>query len=336
MTLKTFTPSRVQVKNAEAGQVEAVFATLKAIDKDGDVILPGAIDDGAQVVISAFSHESWKGKLPVGRGTIHEVGDELVVKAQFFMDTTHGVDTFNTVKGLAGDGEGSDNLGEWSFSLQEVTATKGRFANSMANIISRIASIKEVSPTLIGAGVNTRTLAVKSAETKQLNSSLRRLLSQAGRERWDDYPHLIDFDTDEGFAVFELYEGPGVYRLIQVDFTRTDTSVELGETETEVHESATYLPKTGVKFSEHLSSVVADVKALTARAEEVMALRAAKGKTISDEAIKGIGATTDALKRLEALIGQPAEEANPQGDADGIDIEAEFLRADLLIQGVQL
>lgn len=327
-TVKSIAPRRVQVKNADAGEVEAVFATLKTIDSDGDVILPGAIDDGTQVVVSAYMHESWKGKLPVGRGTIHEVGDELVVKAQFFLDTTHGADTFGTVKGLAGIDDGDDNLGEWSFSLQDVVATKSKWEGKTANVISQIGTVKEVSPVFQGAGVNTRTLSVK-ADTKQLASSLRRLLADAGRERFPNgLPLVADYDPDEGYVVFDVLEGDTV-ALYRVEFTATDTAVTLGDEQIEVHETATFVPKAHTTFAEHIKSVMADVNALADRAEEVVALRAAKGKSLGDESATGIADLAAALKRFDD-ISAPDTESNPAA----IDVDAEFLRFAAFTHGV--
>lgn len=333
--LKSFTPTRIKVAgDAALGQVEAVFATLNVVDADGDVILPGAIKDGTQVVISAFLHESWKGKLPVGRGTIHEVGDELVVKAQFFMDTTHGLDTFNTVKGLAGDPAADlDNLGEWSFSLQQVESASGTWEGVKANVISAIRQVKEVSPVLIGAGVNTRTLAVKDG-TKQLESSIYRLLHAAGQERWGDrWPMVEDYDVDEGFVVYEVRSEAGNgWELVRVEFTRTDTAVELSDTETPVHRTAQFIPKSsaagGLKFSEHLQSVVADVKALTERAREVVALRAAKGKSLGDEARQQLTDLGAALAELDHELDTPNTKTT------AIDPQAEYLRFQAHLNGV--
>lgn len=292
-TLKSLAPSRVQVKNADLGEVEAVFATLKTIDADGDVILPGAIADGTQVVISAFMHESWKGKLPVGRGTIHEDGDELVVKARFFMDTTHGADTFATVKGLAGTDSGDDNLGEWSFSLQDVVSTKSKWDGKTANVISQIGRVKEVSPVLEGAGVNTRTLIAKSL---------------------DDATQDLD---DE---------------ITATNVALNQWSPSYGNTIT-ITASGTAAPdqKSGRTFSEHLESVLADVKALTTRAEEVMALRAAKGKSLGDDARRLLSDLATALADVKALTEQPD---TPQTEHSDIDPEAEYLRFVAFTHGV--
>jgi hypothetical protein len=147
---------RVQIKDADQGIVEAVFSTFDVIDSDGDVTRKGAFTDGAAVVISAYGHQSWDGALPVGKGVINEVGNEAVLTGQFFVDTIHGLDTFNTVKHLSEDG-----LQEWSYSLENVEAERGTFAGKNVRFINAV-SVKEVSPVLRGAGPLTRTLDIKS------------------------------------------------------------------------------------------------------------------------------------------------------------------------------
>lgn len=324
--LKKISPARVRVKDADTGEVEAVFATLNVIDKDGDVILPGAITDGAAVTVSAYGHKSWSGDLPTGAGTIHEVDDELVARVKFFLDTDQGRNTFGAVKGLAEHG-----LGEWSWSLQDVTSERGTWKGQRANLISKVGHTAEVSPVLLGAGVNTRTLSVKGA--KQLNSHIVDQLRDLGRERWGDdgvYVYPQDFDLDEGFVIFTIYSDDEADRIIQVDMTRDGDTVTLGDTETEVERDVVYVPKQGRKFSEHLKSVLADVEALAARAEEVVALRAAKGKSLGDEAVEALTGIGSHLDRIKSLVDQPATNKS-NGD---IDIDAEFLRYVAITQGV--
>ena len=74
------------------------------------------------------------------------------------MDTTHGKDAFLTVKALSESG-----LQEWSYSLETVTAELGELDGKRVRFIKSV-NVKEVSPVLRGAGVNTRTLAAKSAD----------------------------------------------------------------------------------------------------------------------------------------------------------------------------
>lgn len=144
----------VTVKDATKGTVSAVFSTFNVIDKDGDVTLPGAITEGAEVVMSAYGHQSHYGALPVGKGVIRIQGDEAIFDGGFFLNTAAGKDTFEVVKELG-------PLGEWSYSLHDVKSHPGEFNGQQVNFLDSI-FVKEVSPVLRGAGVNTRTLGVKS------------------------------------------------------------------------------------------------------------------------------------------------------------------------------
>jgi HK97 family phage prohead protease len=152
-TRKTF--SRVEIKDADKGQVTAAFSTFDVIDKDMDVTRPGAFDEGVKVVISAYGHTSWDGALPVGSGTIQATKTEAILDGQFFLDTRDGADTFTAVKRLAEDG-----LGEWSYGYDPIEYSFGEFNDQRVRFLDKL-KVYEVSPVLLGAGVNTRTLAAK-------------------------------------------------------------------------------------------------------------------------------------------------------------------------------
>lgn len=145
----------VEVKNESEGIVRARFATLGVKDLDGDVTERGAF--GRQKVkVSAFNHSSWGNGLPVGVGEIHEKGDEVIADLEFFMDTTHGRDHFETIKGLG-------DLGEWSYGF-DVTESRQPTEDERQKGIRRVLKglrVFEVSPVLRGAGIGTGTLGVK-------------------------------------------------------------------------------------------------------------------------------------------------------------------------------
>jgi len=147
--------SRVEIKDADKGQVAALFSTLAEIDVDMDVTRPGAFEDGAKTVISAYGHTSWNGALPVGSGTIRTTKTEAILDGQFFLDTRDGADTFTTVKRLA-----ADSLGEWSYGYDPVEYSFGELDDKRVRFLNKL-KVHEVSPVLLGAGVNTRTLAAK-------------------------------------------------------------------------------------------------------------------------------------------------------------------------------
>jgi hypothetical protein len=154
MNSKTF--SRVEIKSEDKGEVTALFSTLSVKDSDGDVTVPGAFEDGANVVISAYGHTSWSGALPVGAGKIRTTKTEAILDGQFFLDTKAGADTFVTVKELARRG-----LGEWSYGYDAVKYSFGEHEGERVRFLEQL-KVHEVSPVLLGAGVNTRTLAAKS------------------------------------------------------------------------------------------------------------------------------------------------------------------------------
>jgi len=149
--------ARVEIKDETKGEVEAVFATLGVKDHDNDVTRAGAFEEGAQCVISAYGHKSWEGALPVGMGTIHEVGNTVVMKGHFFMDTTHGRDTFNTVKALG-------SKGEWSYGFNVDDSEDGDHEGKSVRFLKKM-TVHEVSPVLRGAGIGTHTTSAKGFKT---------------------------------------------------------------------------------------------------------------------------------------------------------------------------
>lgn len=157
MDIKT-SGSGMKVVDEASGQVQAVFSTLNVIDKDGDVTLPGAFGN-QNVRISAYNHASWQGELPVGKGTIHESGDEAILNGIFFMGIQKAADTFHTIRQMDDPGM------EWSYGYDILNRSQGKWPENEPNgkDVQFLHSLKvhEVSPVILGAGENTRTLSAK-------------------------------------------------------------------------------------------------------------------------------------------------------------------------------
>lgn len=177
---------RFKAQSDETGEFSAVFATLNVIDKDGDVTVDGAFKNGQNVLISAYQHESWGGALPVGRGTIREENGEAIVEGKFYINTPHGLATYRTVKA-------NDELQQWSYGFDVMESDYGTFEGREVQFLKAL-DTHEVSPVLIGAGVNTRTLAVKArkegggvvapSET-QYKAAIRPHETRVNSNRWD-------------------------------------------------------------------------------------------------------------------------------------------------------
>jgi HK97 family phage prohead protease len=146
---------RVTIKDADAGLVECVFSTFNVKDSDWDVTVPGAMEDNAEALISAYGHTTWSGALPVGKGTITSTDTEAVFTGQFWMDTASGRDTFLAVK-HAGE------LQQWSYGYDALKWSYGEHDGERVRFLEQL-KVHEVSPVMLGAGVGTRTLAAKGA-----------------------------------------------------------------------------------------------------------------------------------------------------------------------------
>jgi hypothetical protein len=141
----------------QEGDFQAVISTLNVVDHDGDLTLPGAFGE-QQVIISSYGHASWGGGfngLPVGKGRIFEAGNEAIAEGRFFLDTRGGQETYRAVKNIG-------DLQEWSYALPEIDYEMREQDGKRVRVLKRI-RVNEVSPCLMGAGIRTRTLAIKGA-----------------------------------------------------------------------------------------------------------------------------------------------------------------------------
>jgi hypothetical protein len=122
------------------------------------------------VVISAYGHGSTTdGRLPVGKGEIFD-SDDLrggVVKGKFFLNTSAGRETYDTVKELG-------DLQQWSYYLPRIESEQGTREGKKGRILKRI-EVGEVCPVLRGVGKGTRTLAIKSVISfgEQFDTAIR-------------------------------------------------------------------------------------------------------------------------------------------------------------------
>lgn len=145
-------------EDEDKGIVTAMFSQMNVVDRGGDVILPGAFGE-QEVVVSTYDHGSsfpFRGDLPVGKGRIFEKGDEAIAELKFFMDTESGREHFKVIKALGG-------LQEYSFGF--LVTEEGELTDDLikmgADRVIKSVDVFEVSPVLLGEGMNTRTLAVK-------------------------------------------------------------------------------------------------------------------------------------------------------------------------------
>ena len=148
-----------QIKQLEGdGTGSAVFATLNVVDKDGDVTEPGAFGKQAVVIVSTHDWSS----VPLGKGSTREVGDKAIVDFKLNLDSPTAKEWHSALKF---DLEQGQPLQEWSYGFDILEESRGEFEGEQVRFLKSL-RVHEASPVLVGAGVNTRTLALKEKGIK--------------------------------------------------------------------------------------------------------------------------------------------------------------------------
>jgi len=143
--------AEIEVKDDAAGTVQSAFSVFNTIDSDGDVVKPSAFKDGQEVPMTWAHH--WD--QPIGKGTVRVGRKQATFDGHFFLDTQAGMEAYKTVKNMAG-------LQEWSFGFRVLEDEEGDFEGQQVRFLKGL-ELFEVSPVLVGANRETRTLAIKGA-----------------------------------------------------------------------------------------------------------------------------------------------------------------------------
>lgn len=349
--MDTKTLARVAIKEGDQREVTAVFSTLGVRDHDGDITRQGAFTDGAPVQISAYGHASWGGALPVGKGTIRIAGDEAILDGQFF-DTSAGRDTFVTVRELA-----KSDMGEWSYGFDINEFAFGEVDGQRVRFLDKL-TVHEVSPVLLGAGINTRTLAAKAAkravgthETEVVSrewdgdavvaalpddvspADLRKVFAWAppgddaeSKSNWK-FPHHHGVGGPAnvraliaGIAVLNGARGGADIPDAERQGVYNHLAAHLRDADREPPELRAQ-PAGAAKFSDEGEAVLAALSLFGDRAADVLAMRQSKGKGLGAESSALLEQVQAELKRLDELLARPVP-----SDDTAAQVQREFLR----------
>lgn len=150
---KTFLASiEFKADSDETGEFKAVFSTFGVVDLDRDVTEPGAFKAGQETFVESWNHGY---DLPVGKGVIGQDEKEGWLDGKFFLDTPGGEAHYRTVKNAGG-------IVEWSYTFSILESSFGKFEDQDVRFLKSL-DVVGVSPVTRGAGINTRTVAVKNA-----------------------------------------------------------------------------------------------------------------------------------------------------------------------------
>ena len=163
-----------QVKQVDdTGQVSAVFATLNVIDHDEEVTRPGAF--GSQEAVIVPTHD-WH-SVPLGKGLLRESNHEAIGDMKFNLEIPIAKEWHSALKF---DLENGTPLQQWSYGFDVLQESKGEFEGRQVRFLEKL-KVHEISPVLLGAGINTRTLAVKEhpdLEKIQSGFQVRRIMNE--------------------------------------------------------------------------------------------------------------------------------------------------------------
>jgi len=342
------TLASVALKATDKGEFSAVFSTFGVVDLDGDVTEPGAFEDGADVLVSAYGHASWGGALPIGKATIRTTDTEAIAEGQFFLDTEGGKQTYTVLKELQKAGIPT----EWSYGYDVLDSDMGERDGVPVRLLKRLKAY-EVSPVLKGAGIDTRTLAIKADKGSAVSwrSAIRPHKAPTTNRAWDsravaeaiaDDASVSDLralyaycggDPEQKSSYRFLHhhgvDGPASVRAVVVGIaelnSKSCTLADVDRRAVYAH-LAEHLSAAGreppelraadapLTFVDEIAETLVKVRQLVDTAERVAALRSEKGKQLSRITSEHLDWFEDEIAALDRQM--KSLRANPNEIAD--------------------
>lgn len=205
-TTKVYELTNLKLDATGEGTFEAAFANLTEIDHDGDGYDAGSIGE-QPVMVSQWNHGSWGegvNALPIGVGKTFERDDWGMVAGKFDMDDPDAVKTYRKIKYLKENGFPI----EWSFALPSSDWRMEEINGQMVRIFTRI-SIPEVSPVLLGAGIDTHLTAIKSREDEGMPESKKQDESMQFVTQLDEAVEAVEAVVSRAKQIRNLREEKG-------------------------------------------------------------------------------------------------------------------------------
>ena len=157
--MKIETKSMTVEKMDEAGHGLARIAILSAVDSHGDTYAKGAFSWKEQWVSILPAHD--RKAMPLGKARVYEEGDAVYAELHLNLKSEAGREWHAT---LAFDLEKGNPVQEWSYGFGVLEKDRETREGKSVRVLKRL-DVHEVSPVVRGAGVGTRTLALKSLGT---------------------------------------------------------------------------------------------------------------------------------------------------------------------------
>lgn len=167
----------IEIKRlSEAGTGLARIATMSAVDSDGDTYAPGAFGGAeGQTVKVLAAHDQLS--VPLGKGRIFERGEEALAEFKLNLETRSGREWHSALKF---DLDNPPATQEWSFGFRVLDSAEETRDGEDVRVLKKL-DVFEISPVVLGAGVNTATLAAKDGQKR----AIPRHETPTSRGAWD-------------------------------------------------------------------------------------------------------------------------------------------------------
>lgn len=229
MNHKTYRIPAADFALSEEGKGTVIFATLGVVDKDGDITYKNAF--GNNQVAHLLPMHVWKdADSPfLGIAKIREDGDKAIADIEINMDTQRGRDWRSSLKFALDRGKDI----EWSYGYDVEDSDNPTIDGKKRRGLKSV-TVHELSPVVIGAGEDTRTLSMKDhAEPETADE-------QKGLRFSDHFEHVLDevqslLDRSRALAATRAKEGRTLSRANRdrLNRLRDELSALLTETEPE-------------------------------------------------------------------------------------------------------
>lgn len=143
----------LKTEGDDAGTIEAVISTFDVVDRDGDIVLASAFEDG-EAIPMVWSHD-WQ--MPIGKGVINIKDNRAVFKGRLNLNTDWGRNAYESIKDMG-------DLQEYSWGFQILDSDIVDRDGEKRRAIKTTERF-EASPVLVGAAGRgrTQTLSIKGA-----------------------------------------------------------------------------------------------------------------------------------------------------------------------------
>lgn len=140
----------------ENGSGSAVFATLGVVDKDGDLTIPGAFGDQMAKFVGAHN---W-GEPSIGGAKVREEGNLAIADFQINLDMAQGQEWYKSLKFNFDNGIPQ----EFSYGFDVVKFSYKQEGSQNVRVLEQM-KVHEVSPVMVGAGINTHLRSMKNSRS---------------------------------------------------------------------------------------------------------------------------------------------------------------------------